>query len=350
MPRKARIDAAGALHHIMIRGIERTAIFVDDRDREDFLKRLEKVLTESLTPCYAWALMRNHVHLLLRTGSLGIATVMRRLLTGYAVSFNKRHRRHGHLFQNRYKSVLCEEDRYFRQLVAYIHLNPVRAVVVADVAALKGYAWTGHSALMGQVDREWQDTGYVLSLFGGSVPEARRNLQRHMVKWHEKGRCTELTGGGLIRSSGGWQAVKEAHRDGIRLSSDERILGSSDFVENTLKAAGEKFDRRMKLRSAGLDLSALIREICRYFGVEESEVTSATRQTRIARVRALISYMASRELSISGSVVARRLNQDRSAICRAAQRAHHDAELRDVSHKILEKLFPKQINDETTSL
>jgi len=74
--------------------------------------------------------MSNHAHLLLRTGSVAIASLTRRLLTGYAVSFNKRHRRHGYLFPNRYKSILCEEDRDLRQLVAYIHLNPLRAGIV----------------------------------------------------------------------------------------------------------------------------------------------------------------------------------------------------------------------------
>ena len=81
--------------------------------------------------------MTNHVHLLLRTGTAPIASIMRRLLTGYAVRLNRRHRRYGHLFQNRYKSILCEEDGYLKQLVAYIHLNPFRAGIVADVAALK---------------------------------------------------------------------------------------------------------------------------------------------------------------------------------------------------------------------
>jgi putative transposase len=107
MPRKARIDAPGALHHIIVRGIDRRKIFFDDYDRNDFLNRIGIMLPESKTPCFAWALIPNHVHLLLRTGELPIATVMRRLLTGYAVCFNRRHRRHGHLFQNRYKSILC---------------------------------------------------------------------------------------------------------------------------------------------------------------------------------------------------------------------------------------------------
>ena len=88
MPRKARIDAPGALHHVIVRGIERRKIFLDDIDRDNFLKRLDNVLSETATPCFAWALISNHAHLLLRTGTTAIATVMRRLLTGYAVSFN----------------------------------------------------------------------------------------------------------------------------------------------------------------------------------------------------------------------------------------------------------------------
>ncbi len=98
MPKKARIDAPGTLHHIILRGIERRKIFYDDSDRNNFLNRLGIVLIETKTPCFAWALIPNHLHLLLRTGVAPISTVMRRLLTGYAVSFNRRHRRHGQLF------------------------------------------------------------------------------------------------------------------------------------------------------------------------------------------------------------------------------------------------------------
>ena len=96
-----RIDAPGALHHIIIRGIERRVIFRDDEDRESFLDRLGGILLESAAPCYAWSLLSNHGHFLFRTGEDPIARVMRRVLTGYAVTFNRRHHRHGHLFQNR---------------------------------------------------------------------------------------------------------------------------------------------------------------------------------------------------------------------------------------------------------
>jgi REP element-mobilizing transposase RayT len=99
-----------ALHPIIIRGIEQKRIFEDNKDREDFLERLSGLVEETMTPCYAWALMTNHVHLLLRTGTVPVASIMRRLLTGYAVRFNRRDHRHGHLFPNRYNSILCEED------------------------------------------------------------------------------------------------------------------------------------------------------------------------------------------------------------------------------------------------
>jgi putative transposase len=97
-----------------------------------------------------------HTHLLLRTGNIPITTVMRRLLNGYAVSFNRRHRRQGRLFQNRYKSILCQEDPYLMELVRYIHLNPLRAGIVKDLDGLDGYAYCGHSRLTGRIAGDWQ--------------------------------------------------------------------------------------------------------------------------------------------------------------------------------------------------
>ena len=117
MPRKARIDAPGALHHVIIRGIERRKIFRSDLDRMNFLSRLSKLAPETETERFAWAILPNHVHLLLRTGTVPISIFMNRLLTGYAGWFNKKYRGHGQLFQNRYKSILCQEDPYLKELV-----------------------------------------------------------------------------------------------------------------------------------------------------------------------------------------------------------------------------------------
>ena len=116
----------------MIRGIERRNIFRNNKDREDFIARLKILCPQTETNCYAWSLLPNHAHLLLRTGSEPLSRLMRRLLTGYVIGFNRRHRRSGQLFQNRFKSIICQEETYLRELVRYIHLNPIRAGIVQD--------------------------------------------------------------------------------------------------------------------------------------------------------------------------------------------------------------------------
>ena len=143
MPRGPRLDTEGALHHVMVRGLEARKIFLSDVDREDFVGRLGEVARSAGMTIYAWSLLSNHFHLLVRTGRESLSRVMRRVLTGYAVSFNQRHRRVGHLFQNRFKSILVEEEAYFHQLVHYIHLNPPRVRLVRDVAELDSWSWSG---------------------------------------------------------------------------------------------------------------------------------------------------------------------------------------------------------------
>ena len=133
MPRKARIDAPGALHHIIVRGIERGIIFEDDWDRNRFLDRLGGIVEETGTRCLAWALIPNHAHLLLKTGRVPVATVMRRLLTGYAVNFNRLHRRYGHLFQNRYKAIRCQEDACISFQARGIDENPLIEIVAGVI-------------------------------------------------------------------------------------------------------------------------------------------------------------------------------------------------------------------------
>ncbi|MDQ1334349.1 MAG: REP-associated tyrosine transposase [Thermodesulfobacteriota bacterium] len=187
---------------------------------------------------------------------------------------------------------------------------------------------------MGKMSRPWQDTEYVLGLFGKSLKEARRHLEKYVTQWALKGRCSELTGGGLIRSSGGWRAIKEAFRDGTRLVSDERILGGSEFVEETLKQAGEAYDRKTGLQWAGVDLSGLITSVCRHFGIEHKELLSNTKHHKVAQARAVISHIATRDFSFSGSEVARRLQVDRSAVSRAVRRVGNDPDLLETARLI----------------
>jgi len=194
MPRGSRIDAAGAVQHIMVRGIERAKIFESDADRDQFIQRLSDILSDTKTTCYAWSLMPNHFHLLLRTGETPISTVMRRLLTGYAVRYNLRHRRTGHLFQNRFKSVLCQEDAYLLELVRYIHLNPMRAEVVKNLKELDRYPYSGHSFLMGIMKNTWQEIDGILIMFGKRRSSARQAYRSFVEKGIEQGRRTRIVG------------------------------------------------------------------------------------------------------------------------------------------------------------
>ncbi|MGI0013697.1 MAG: transposase, partial [Nitrososphaera sp.] len=178
MPRQARLDSPGTLHHVIIRGIERRMIVEDGEDRENFVSRLGRLASESRTGIYAWALMTNHAHILLSSGPQGLSNFMRRFMTGYAVSYNLRHRRYGHLFQNRYKSIVCDADSYFTELVRYIHLNPLRVKLVEDLSQLEKYPYCGHGVIVGRIRYDWQDREHVLSWFGRSEGEAKRAYRR----------------------------------------------------------------------------------------------------------------------------------------------------------------------------
>jgi len=326
MPRQARLDAPGALHHVIGRGNERRRIFKDAKDRKEFLARLGEIFSGTETICYAWALIPNHFHLLLRTGTQPMATVMRRLLTGYAIYFNRRHHRYGHLFQNRYKSILCQEDPYFRELVRYIHLNPLRAKLVKGMDALDQYPYSGHSALMGRVKHEWQDTKYVLRWFGKGIQQARSRYRDFMKQGVQMGKRPELTGGGLVRSVGGWLNLSELRKANVRVKGDERILGESDFVERMLQEAGEAFERKSLLKSQGWDLDKLAAYVAKLLDMDVSAVWSSGKYRPIVEARSLLCYWAVRELGITMTCLAKRLKLSVSAVSQSVERGARIAE------------------------
>ena len=320
MPRKARIDAPGALQHIIVRGIEGKRIFYDDIDRDNFVKRLTAILPESTALCYAWALIPNHLHLLFRTGKVPICTVMRRLLTGYASSFNRRHRRHGPLFQNRYKSILCQKDPYLLELVRYIHLNPLRAGIVSDLKELGKFAYSGHGAILGKYDHSFQDVDYILGLFEKRVSEARKAYRTYVQKGIKQGRRSELVGGGLIRSAGGWSEVKGLRRAHAHMKGDERILGDGDFVKSVLDAANEQLERRYMLAAKGFDFEKVAQRVTQVFGIKMDQVLAAGKHPQTVKARSLLCYWAVRELGMNGMDVARKLGLSQSSVSKSAQR------------------------------
>ena len=325
MPRQARIDAPGAVHHVIARGIERGRIFRDDQDRNNFLARLGELILDTTTQCFAWALIPNHFHLLLKTGNVPIATVMRRLLTGYAIGHNRRHRRSGHLFQNRYKSILCQEDVYLKELVRYIHLNPLRAGLVPDMAALDKYGFSGHCFIMGKRKNSWQSVDEVLRLYGESKTSARRQYRQFVVKGIELGRQPELIGGGLLRSAGGWSVVRSLRKAGVFQKSDERILGDGDFVDSVLANAQETMNRRYLLATKGIQLEDVISVVCTLLSMKLNEFIGPSKERRIVKGRALICFWAVRELGLSMTKVADKMKLAVSTVSAAVKRGQQVA-------------------------
>lgn len=317
MPRQARLDIPGALHHIMVRGINKADIFIDDQDRGRFLQRLGRNISEAKCSVYAWTLMDNHIHILFKSGEKGISTVMRKLLTWYAIYFNRRHKRTGHLFENRYKSILCEEDRYLLALIRYIHLNPVRAGIIKNISKLDSYPWSGHSAVVGRRNYKWMDTEYVLSQFGNKRKSAIESYRQFIKEGLNMGRIPELTGGGLIRSLGGWSQVISMRRKDIEVESDERILGGSDFVASIIEDAEKRQIRQLKLPQSDKGIDKIIEEECRKRHIRPIELKGGSRRSRVSQARASIAYRSVEELSLSNAEIARHLGVSTSAITRA---------------------------------
>jgi len=280
LPRKARLDAEGAIHHVIIRGIEQRRIFDDDGDRRSFISRMAKVALESETTIYSWALLPNHAHVLMRSGPLGISKFMRRLLTGYAVYYNRRHERQGYLFQNRYKSILCDEEVYFKELIRYIHLNPLRARLVDDLAGLDHYPWCGHACVVNGNGPLWHDVSFVLSRFGDKGRDARRRYREFL----ESG-IREDTG----HTKGKWRSdwsllewLQEIRRTGDVEESDRdgRVLGGEKFVKSLITK---------KRKTPGPDLKELeelIHEACRKVGLSVEELLSGSRRANVTELRA----------------------------------------------------------------
>jgi len=318
MPRGPRLDIPGALHHVMVRGIDRQNIFLSDADRNDLLCRLGEGVLRSGLRVYAWALMSNHFHVLLRSGSEGLSTTMRRLLTGYAVRFNRRHRRWGHLFQNRYKSILVEEDSYLLELVRYVHLNPLRAGVVNRLEDLDQYLCTGHSTLVGVVNREWQDVDFVLGQFGQIAGEARARYREFVASGVEQGRREDLQGGGLVRSIGGWDKVVALRRGRERWAYDERVLGSSEFIEGIWKEAEkvESTSRTTGAADATACLENLLTSVAEKFGLKATELSGGSRRREVVEARGVISYVAVRVGGLGPTRLGRLLRVSRQSVLR----------------------------------
>jgi REP element-mobilizing transposase RayT len=300
----------------MARGVARGDIFVDDEDREAFVLRLAASVGCGDLTVYAWALMPNHLHLLAGSPAGRLSVAMRRLLSGYAGYFNRRHRRVGHLFQNRFKSLLVDADEYFLELVRYVHLNPVRSGLVATLDALEDYPWTGHQALRGEVTLPWQAVDAVLALFGSRVGKARAAYRSFLVEGLRSPAPDNLGGGALRSWLGKWLHLPVARSGRENWSCDERVLGSAVFVESVCGGAAP---RATDVVSKEL-LGELLSQVAGAHGVPVGLVASRSLRPAAVAARAAFCRRAVELRGCTLSAVAAHLGISRSSVARALAR------------------------------
>jgi len=286
MPRQARIDVPGQVYHVLSRGIERREIFYGPEDYLDFRDRMSTWLVKTRTSCLAWCLMPNHFHVLLQRGERPLSELMHRVMTGYAVNFNLRHQRAGHLFQNRYKAILCSTEGQLLESAVYIHLNPLRAKLVQDIPELETYKWCGHrSAVSGFADKLLNRES-MLSHFGANETAA---LAQYKLKLAE-------------RHFGGESEGQPEYR----VASSQRELCWSEQCNHESRAdtAGTPCITRMD----ALYEAEKITGICR------ADILRRTRSRGPAKARAIYCNLAHESARVKVAELARELGLTESAV------------------------------------
>jgi hypothetical protein len=206
------------------------------------------------------------------------------------------------------------------ELVRYIHLNPLRAKLVKNLSESDKYPYSGHSALMGNVTREFQDTDYVLQLFGEKASTARKAYRAYVQKGIGQGRRPELVGGGLIRSAGGWSAVTAMRRAKDHMKSDERILGDGEFTQSVLDEAKERLEEGYRLQAQGYDLDQVANRVASELGMDPKQVWSCGKHPLTVKARSLLCYWAARKLGYSATELSKRLGVSQPSVSISVKR------------------------------
>jgi hypothetical protein len=225
------------------------------------------------------------------------------------------------LFSNRYKSIVCEKDPYFKELVRYIHLNPLRVGLADSYAKLEHYRWCGHGVVLERFVHRWQDREYVLKWFGREEGQAKRAYRAFVEEGISRGRRPELTGGGLVRSMGGWSAVKALRFDGTKEESDERILGSGEFVSKVIRQAEDRVKYQVPDLERRETIFAAIEAACKREGVTSEKLKSGSRRPPLPGLRKTIALMLVNQYGVTLAETARQLGISTSGVAQILKRS-----------------------------
>jgi putative transposase len=285
MARRPRIHYPGGLYHVIARGNRGLKVFRRDEDYKLYLKFLKEYKERYEFLLYAYVLMPTHIHFLIEVGEVPLSKVMQSLQFRYTKNYNLRYQSWGHLFQGRYKAILCEMDSYLLELTAYIHLNPVRAKLVRDPAE---YPWSSYREYLTGGSGGLIDSGFVLSQFSDIKGRAIRDFVRFV-----KGQ------------------VAVGHRDDLYEVRDQRFLGSESFVE---RVGREGSDGSSYVYD--ISIQELAAHVSSAFGMSRETVYSMTRNRKGAWGRAIVGYMGKKLCGYSTKGLAEHFHRDPVAMSR----------------------------------
>lgn len=290
MPRHPRIHTSEIIYHIIARGNNKQNIFTNDKDYSCFLYLLDRAKVKYFFKLYAYVLMPNHFHLLLRISNVTTSKIMQSILTSYAKYFNKTHKRIGHLFQGRYKAIICDENVYLNELIRYIHLNPVRAGFVSRPGE---WVWNGHCEIIGKSDKKILNRDLVFEIFGKG-DKAYANYKT------------------FLEDGIGRKYIEEFHP-----KENSPFLGDDKFILRLKKNSNKEKDREKQ------SLDNILEKVSKRVGVKTSLVMQKVRLRNIAKARAEFVKKAILENGYKQADVSRYLNCDQSYVSRIITKISH---------------------------
>ncbi|MCG2722448.1 MAG: transposase [Thermodesulfovibrionales bacterium] len=289
MARKPRIEYEGAFYHVITRGNQRQRVFKGDDDFQKYISLLAFYKERNKYSLYAYVLMSNHVHLLIETRTIPLSKILQGINQSYTMYFNRKYKTVGHLFQGRYKAILCDKDAYLLSLIKYIHLNPVRAKIAKTPGE---YLWSSHQSYDKQKKDDIVATDQVLRMFSEEKAQARKLYRAYMDE-------------GL--------AVK---KEEIYKTVSQRILGEEKFVDTVMEKIEERIENKRKHHE--YSLKEIAETIGRMRGITLKQLRGKSKNREILTVRRLAS-LAAREFSYKGKEIAFFLEKDPSVIARYLQ-------------------------------
>lgn len=316
MARPPRLEYPCAFYHIISRGNRQQPIFHRKQDYRRFLDTLVAAVSRYHFHLYAYVLMPNHFHLLLEQVDCPLSRFMQVLLTSYAQWHNRKYRQSGHLFQGRYRAILCDKDSYLLELTRYIHLNPVRARIVKEPQL---YPWSSYRAYLGREPQRRLETKLVLEMLSEKKAAARRSYERFVL-----------------------DALGEGKREDYYAATEQIFLGDEGFVETSKKHYQSMAKPITSDRAFKPDLQTILERVSSHTGVALSVVVGRTEGEAEKMARELVVGIARWSFNLPLSEIANALKRKPNTISvmarKLAEQSSKEPRTRDLIEQIIKSI------------